>query len=81
MNQYYPLTLGCIYELLPTCSKDWPIYAIVGRRFMYFNDLQEMELNGKVLRLHFSHTIIEFLHIEKQRWKFIGMYGEEEPVE
>lgn len=81
MREDFPLKLGGMYELVPCPSEDWPIVAFVNGRILYFNYLEELELDGKILRLYFPNHEIEFEHVKKERWKFIGMYGKEEIIE
>lgn len=81
MKDDFPLIIGNVYELIPCPSEDWPIVAIVDGKVLYFNYLEELEVDGKILRLHFPDHEVEFEHVTKEWWRFIGMYGEEEIVE
>lgn len=81
MKDDFPLIIGNVYELVSTPSKDFPISAIVKGKFLYFNGLKELELDGKVLRFHFPHHITEFEYVAREWWRFTGMYGEEEIIE
>lgn len=78
MVEGLPLKLGGMYELVPCPSEDWPIVAFVDGKILYFNYLEELELDGKILRFHFPHHDLEFEYIAREWWKFIGMYGKEE---
>lgn len=81
MTNPFPLVIGNVYELVTTPSKDWPVCAIVDGKFLYFNYLETLELDGKILRFYFPHHDLEFEYIAREWWRFIGMYGEEESVE
>lgn len=81
MREAYPLKIGAKYELVPCPSKNWPVVAFVKGKILYFNDLEELELDGKMLRLYFPYYEIEFCYIKKEWWRFVAMYGKEEIVE
>lgn len=81
MCKDFPLKIGGIYELVPYPSEDWPIVAFVAGKILYFNYLEELELDGETLRFYFPNHEIEFEHITKEWWRFIGMYGKEEIIE
>lgn len=78
----FPFEIGKVYEIVPHAGEDWPIVALVyGYGMAYFNELEELELDGKILRLHFSHNLMEFEHVRKTYFRFLGMYGKEEIIE
>lgn len=81
MREDFPLKIGSVYELVSYPSKDYPIVAFVAGKILYFNYLEELELDGKILRFYFPDHDIEFEHIKKEQWRFIGIYGKEEIVE